>query len=99
MDEDQIARGEKQLLFPVGYATMLFGKIYIDTVKEYIQLSNIDPKALTEIETNLSEYLLEIKQKYGDERRTNIDMNNLLRIYFNILLPKRAYRPLSSLLV
>ena len=48
---------------------MLFGKIYIDTVKEYIQLSNIDPKALTEIETNLSEYLLEIKQKYGKKEK------------------------------
>ena len=51
---------------------MLFGKIYIDTVKKYIQLSNIDPKALTEIETNLSDYLLEIKQKYGmKEKKEN----------------------------
>ena len=32
-----------------------------DTVKELIRLSDIDPRALTEIETNLSEYLLKVK--------------------------------------
>ncbi len=47
------------------YRGILFGKVYIDTVKEFIALSNIDPKALPEIETNLSEYLLRIKEKYG----------------------------------
>lgn len=44
---------------------IIFGKVYIDTVKEFLALSNIDPKALPEIETNLSEYLLRIKEKYG----------------------------------
>ena len=42
---------------------LLFGKLDIDTVKEVIRLSNIQPKALVEIETNLSEYILEIKPK------------------------------------
>lgn len=42
---------------------LIFGKLDIDTVKEIIRLSNLDPKALVEIETNLSEYILEIKPK------------------------------------
>ena len=42
---------------------LIFGKLDIDTVKEVIRLSNLDPKALVEIETNLSEYILEIKPK------------------------------------
>ena len=42
---------------------MFFGKLDIDTVKEIIRLSNLDQKALVEIETNLSEYILEIKPK------------------------------------
>lgn len=47
------------------YKGIIFGKVYIDTVKEFIAISNLDPKALPEIETNLSEYLLRIKEKYG----------------------------------
>jgi hypothetical protein len=46
------------------YRGIIFGKVYIDTVKEFIALSNIDPKALPEIETSLSEYLLKIKEDY-----------------------------------
>ena len=42
---------------------LIFGKLDIDTVKEIIRLSNISSKALVEIETNLSEYILEIKPK------------------------------------
>ena len=42
---------------------LIFGKLDIDTIKEVIRLSNIDSKALVEIETNLSEYILEIKPK------------------------------------
>ena len=44
---------------------LIFGKLDIDTVKEIIRLSNLDPKALVEIETNLSEYILEIKPENG----------------------------------
>ena len=42
---------------------LIFGKLDIDTVKEVIRLSNLDRRALVEIETNLSEYILEIKPK------------------------------------
>ena len=50
------------------YKGIIFGKAYIDTVKEFIALSNIDPKALPEIETNLSEYLLRIKERFGKNK-------------------------------
>ncbi len=43
---------------------LIFGKVDIDTVKEVVRLSDIDPKALIEIETNLSEYLLKVKPNF-----------------------------------
>lgn len=46
---------------------LIFGKIEIDTVKEVIRLSDIDPRALPEMETNLSEYLLRVKPKHEKE--------------------------------
>ena len=48
---------------------MIFGKVDIDTVKEVVKLSDIDPKALVEIETNLSEYLLSIKPGFSKEKK------------------------------
>lgn len=42
---------------------LLFGKLNIDTVKEVVKLSNLDPRCLNEVETNLSEYLLKEKPK------------------------------------
>lgn len=59
------------------YKGIIFGKVYIDTVKEFIALSNIDPKALPEIETNLSEYLLRIKEKYGKKGYTEAEETTL----------------------
>lgn len=43
---------------------LLWGKVYIDTLKEFITLSNISKKALVEIETEVSSYMLEEKKKY-----------------------------------
>lgn len=43
---------------------ILWGKIYIDTVKEFIALSNISKDALDEIETQVSSYMMEEKKKY-----------------------------------
>jgi hypothetical protein len=43
---------------------LLWGKVYIDTVKELVVLSNISRKALIEIETAISEYMMEEKKKY-----------------------------------
>lgn len=44
---------------------MLWGRIIIDTVKEEIRLSNIDKNALDDIETHITEYMMEEKKKYG----------------------------------
>ena len=47
------------------YRGIYWGKITIDTVKEVIVLTNLDKKSLTEIETNISEFMMKEKQKYG----------------------------------
>ena len=46
---------------------LLWGKVYIDTVKEYVTLSHISNAALTEIETEVSTYMIEEKKKYVNE--------------------------------
>lgn len=42
---------------------MIWGKIYIDTINEFVTLSNIDKKALPEIETMITDYMMKEKQK------------------------------------
>ena len=42
---------------------IMWGKINIDTIKETIILSNIDKAALPEIETKVTEYMMEQRQK------------------------------------
>ena len=44
---------------------IIWGKIYIDTVKEFIALSNISKDALDEIETEISTYMMEEKKQYA----------------------------------
>lgn len=43
---------------------IIWGKVIIDTVKEKVILSNIDPNALPEIEDNVSRVMMEEKKKY-----------------------------------
>ena len=43
---------------------VFWGKIYIDTIKEFVTLSNISKGALREIETEISSYMMEEKKKY-----------------------------------
>jgi hypothetical protein len=43
---------------------LIWGKVYIDTIKELVILSNISRNALIEIETQLSQYMMEEKKKY-----------------------------------
>ena len=45
-------------------AGLLWGQINIDTVKETVVLSYIDKKSLDEIETHITEYMMEEKKKY-----------------------------------
>lgn len=49
-------------------ASLIWGKITIDTAKELITLSNIDKEALDEIETNISSYMLEKKKLYVEQK-------------------------------
>ena len=44
---------------------VIWGKVYIDTIKEFVTLSNISKDALDEIETHISDYMMEEKKKYA----------------------------------
>ena len=73
----RIMVGSKRVLFGYFFTTItpdmfndlkvnmgiIWGKIYIDTVKEFVTFSNIDRNALPEIETNISEYMMNEKRK------------------------------------
>ena len=48
---------------------LIFGSVTLDTIKEVIKITNIDPKALPEIETNITEIMIEQKKKYGLEKK------------------------------
>ena len=48
---------------------LIWGKVIIDTIKEEIVFSNIDKAALDEIETNISESMIELKKMYPKERK------------------------------
>ena len=52
---------------------LFWGKVYIDTVKEFVTLSNISNNALTEIETEISAYMMEAKKKYKDREKKKDD--------------------------
>ena len=45
---------------------LIWGSVHIDTVKEVVKLSNIQREALDEIETHITEYMMEEKKKYGN---------------------------------
>ena len=47
------------------YQGLIWGKITIDTIKEVVAISNLSKKSLPEIETNITEYMMEEKKKYG----------------------------------
>lgn len=82
LTDKRILIGRKRLLF--GYfldgitpamfndlkvtASLIWGKIFVDTAKELITLSNIDKEALDEIETNISSYMLEKKKLYVEHK-------------------------------
>ena len=43
---------------------LIFGTVIIDTIKEVIKITNIDPNALDEIETNITEIMLMQKKEF-----------------------------------
>lgn len=83
----RILLGQKRLLFGYFFTAitpdmfndlnvsmgLIWGKIYIDTVKEVVKLSNIQREALDEIETAITEYMMSEKQKYNNLNK-NIEM-------------------------
>ena len=49
---------------------LIWGSIILDTVKEVITITNIDIKALDEIETNITEIVLKQKKEFGIVKET-----------------------------
>ena len=47
------------------YQGIIWGKIIIDSIKEVVVFTNIEKKALAEIETAISTAMMEEKKKYG----------------------------------
>lgn len=43
---------------------ILWGRVYIDTVREMVTISNLSKEALDEIETNITENMMREKKKY-----------------------------------
>jgi len=72
----RILLGQKRLLFGYFFSAItpdmfndlqvkmgiFWGKIEVDTIKETVYLSNIQRDALDEIETNITEYMMEEKR-------------------------------------
>lgn len=53
------------------YEGLFFGKVTIDTIKETVYLTNIAKKALPEIETTISSFMMEEKKKYMSNNPNN----------------------------
>jgi len=45
---------------------IIWGKVDIDTVKEFVTFSNISKQALPEIETKITSFMIQEKKKYGN---------------------------------
>ncbi len=50
------------------YKGLIWGKLTIDTVKEIVVLTNLPKNSLQEIETVISEFMMEAKKKYKHEK-------------------------------
>ena len=44
---------------------LIWSDVEIDTIKENIYISNLDPEGAIEIETNITEFMMKEKKKYG----------------------------------
>ena len=50
---------------------LIWGKVVVDTIKEVIVITNIDAKALDEIETNITEIMIKNKKEYIKYKSTS----------------------------
>jgi hypothetical protein len=57
------------------HSGLLWGKVYIDTIKETIILSNISKNALDDIETQITEYMMREKKKYKEVEKQHNNVN------------------------
>ena len=55
---------------------LIFGRVVLDTIKEVITLTNIDPNALSEIETNITEIIAKQKKEYAQREREKKEKNH-----------------------
>ena len=44
---------------------LIWGRVIIDTIKEVVTVSNLSKKALPEIETEISTFMMKEKMKYA----------------------------------
>lgn len=51
--------------------SLIWGKVNIDTINEQITFTNIDKAAMTEIETNISSLMMELKKAYSKSENCN----------------------------
>ena len=60
-------------------ANLLWGKVYIDTIKELIVISHLSKSALDEIETAVSTHMTRMKRKYPirDDKLSSYEINDL----------------------
>lgn len=47
------------------YQGLIWGKVTIDTIKEVVILTNLDKHSLPDIETNITQFMMKEKEKYG----------------------------------
>ena len=50
---------------------LIWGQIVIDTIKEQVYVSNLSKRSLDEIETMITEYMMEEKKKFADRDKEN----------------------------
>lgn len=48
---------------------IIWGKVYIDTIDEFVTISNLSKNALIEIETQITENIIREKKKYKERPR------------------------------
>ena len=85
LTDKRILVAEKRLLFGYYFISVtpemfndlsvqsgiIWGKVFIDTIKEQVIINNIDKRALAEIQNRVSEYMLEEKRKVVKVEKDN----------------------------
>lgn len=51
---------------------LVWGKVIIDTIKEEVFISNLSKRGLDEIETKVTEYMMEEKKKYPPRKNVEV---------------------------